>query len=167
MLLQLGGVREGLVTKLAGLTEFVVTVVPGEVAVVVGQRAFLLAAQHHLHHTAASPLVATVVVTVDDPHVTDIALLVHEDLTAPVTGIARAILTLGRQVGRQVTHHSPLFPGCVSPARRAGSPLQLHRFLLLAVYLGQVTLQVGQLEKAILTEVTRGDMDSMLFQVDK
>ena len=75
-------VREGLVAELTGIALLAIQGPLGPVGV---------PAQDHLDHAAALPLVAAIVVTVNDPHVADIGLLVHQDLAALVAGEASAV----------------------------------------------------------------------------
>ena len=92
----------------------------------------LVVSQHHLHNTAPLPLVPPVVVAMNDPHVTDVTLLMHQHLTTLLARVAQTLWTVGCQVGWQVAWHGALLPRGVCPAGWTGPsllPLGLRIFL--------------------------------------
>ena len=120
MLVQLGGVGEGFVAKLASLPEFlIVTIVPW-LGLCVVVRLRRLVAQHHLHNTAPLPLVAPVVVAMNDPHVTYVTLLMHQHLTTLLARISRTLRTVVGQMGGQIANRRLL-------GRPGGSDLAVRR----------------------------------------
>ena len=70
----------------------------------------ILSSKNHLHHRASLPLVSSVVVSVDDSHVADVALLVHQDLATLVT--REPIVSTHHQVAGQVGGGSLLGWSC-------------------------------------------------------
>lgn len=51
----------------------------------------VLVPKDHLHHAATLPFIAAVVISVDNSHVANIALLVHEDLAALLTRVSMEV----------------------------------------------------------------------------